>query len=190
MSATSRLRLTGAACASAALMVVGSAPVNAATTSVTAQVNGGGASTLGFNNVAAAVNFPATTLTGTNQTATASFTFDVKDGTGSGAGWKVTANSTQFSDGLGHTLPTTASSITSAPAWACNGGSTCTLPSNTGAGYIRTFDNGAPTPLFNADVNTGMGWMTASAPMGLFVPANTVPGTYSGTWTLTLSSGP
>lgn len=175
----------------AAPVVVLATPLTAAATSATATIQAG---SLAFVSAPPAVNFTAT-LNGLDQTVTATQALDISDATGSGAGWNLTATSTQFSTGgaTPHTLSTSATTITTTPSVACDPGATCSLAANSVA-YPYTLPAGSPAPLatkfFNAAPNTGMGNQTVTVTWRLSVPANTFAGTYTSTWTISLVSGP
>src|ERR1700694_5206419 len=70
-----------------------------------------------------ASNNPSVTLNGTDQTANYSFDINVIDARGSGAGWNLTMQTGQFSDGT-HQLATSASKLFSISG-ACVTGTTC-----------------------------------------------------------------
>jgi WxL domain surface cell wall-binding len=166
------------------------APAAGASVTATEEVTEG---TLEFiNSTPANITFPATTLNGTNQTASRAQAFDVADARGTGAGWSITATSTTFKS-ASHTLSTTATTIASAPADACDAGATCTLAS-TNVSYPYTLPAAEPAPtatkLFNATENAGLGDQTVTPTWSLAIPANTYKGTYTSTWTLTLASTP
>jgi hypothetical protein len=137
------------------------------------------------------VGFSAT-LNGTDQTVTSPQSFDVKDQTGSAAGWNITATSTTFTAGA-KTLPTSAVTIQAAPTVACAAATTCT-PATTNVAYPYTLPAAASAPvatkLFNATANTGLGNQTAAATMRLAIPASTTAGSYTSTWTYSLVSAP
>lgn len=138
------------------------------------------------------VTFTAT-LNGANQTVTTTQALDVSDATGSGAGWNITATSTTFSTGGGATLATTATTVQSAPARACDAGSSCSLATNSVSyPYTLPAAGSAPTAtkLFNAAANTGGGNQTVTVTWSLSVPATATVGTYTSTWTISLVSGP
>jgi hypothetical protein len=101
----------------------------------------------------------------------------------------------------------TAGAITTAiPGAECAGTSTCTLPTNltTPVAYPVAITDGqaastAPVVIYDADAGTGSGTIVVgfdgvvvTNPIGwwLSVPSNTVQGTYLGTVSLTLNSGP
>ena len=109
----------------AALLAVAAA--RAATVTVNATVTAGATLSVAGNG---SPSF-SLTLNGNDQTTTYTLPIQVVDARGLavGGGWNVTVTSTQFSDGAGHTFPTTASTITGVTS-ACHTGSTCTLPTN------------------------------------------------------------
>ncbi|HZQ85592.1 MAG TPA: WxL domain-containing protein [Acidimicrobiales bacterium] len=169
------------------MVLLWAAPASAVT--ATATISTGA---LAFVSAPPNVTFTAT-LNGTNQTVTATQALDVGDATGSGAGWNITATSTTFATGGGPTLATTATTVQSAPARACDGGSTCSLATNSVSyPYTLPAAGSAPTAtkLFNAAVNTGAGNQTVTVTWSLSVPATTQVGTYTSTWTISLVSGP
>jgi hypothetical protein len=162
--------------------------VASATTAATATI---GAGTLSVS-VPANIAF-SDTLSGVDQTVTAVLAIDVKDATGSGAGWDLQATSTQFTTG-GNTLPTNSVTIATAPSSpTCDTGATCTLASN-GVSYPYVLPAGVTAPpaskFFDAAASTGMGDQTVTPTFSLAVPANTLGGTYNSTWTISVVSGP
>ena len=150
-----------------------------------------GAGTLSVS-VPGAINF-SDTLNGQDQTVTAGLAVDVKDATGSGAGWNLTATSTQFTSPGAITLPANAVTISGAPTDVCDGGATCTLATNS-IGYPYSLPAGATPPaaakLFDAASSTGLGDQTVTPTFALTILANTVQATYTSTWTISLVSGP
>lgn len=183
------LRLAALAAFAAALAL---APLSSAgATSATVTVSAG---SLGFAGAVPTVAFSAT-LTGLDQTASTTQAIDVGDATGSGSGWNVTGTSTTFSAGGGHTLPSSATTITSSPSVACDAGATCTTATTTGAvsyPYTLPAAGSAPTAtkMFNAATNSGLGNQTVTPTWKVAIPANAYAGTYNSTWTLSLASGP
>jgi hypothetical protein len=162
--------------------------VPAAATSGTATISAG---SLAFVSSAPNVSFSAT-LNGLDQTATTTEALDVGDATGSGTGWNITATSTTFTAG-GHTLSTSATTVTAAPTDACDASATCTVATNAITyPYTLPAAGTAPTAtkLFNAAANTGMGNQTVTPTWKLSIPASTYAGTYTSTWTISLVSGP
>lgn len=169
-------------------------PAAAGATVASEQVNPGSLSFI--NSTPADLVFPAVTLDGTDQTVTQSQAFDVSDATGSQAGWSITATSTTFT-AAGRTLSNTATTIQSAPTRVCDGGSSCTLATNSVSyPYVLPAATTAPvaTKLFNAAASTGMGNQTVTPTWTLSVPSDTWAGgaanPYTSTWTFTLVSGP
>ena len=149
------------------------------------------AGTLAFVSAPGNITFAAT-LNGADQTVTQTQAIDVGDATGSGTGWNLTATSTTFTAGA-KTLATTATTVTAAPTDVCDGGATCTLATNSiGYPYTLPAATTAPTAtkLFNGAANTGLGNQTITPSWKLSVPASTLTGSYTSTWTLSLVSGP
>ena len=195
MKEESVLRLRGrhtcrVAAAAAAVLVWGvSVAPGAGAVAASAAISAG---SLSFPSSPSAVSFSAT-LNGTDQTVSASQTFDVSDATGSGTGWNITATSTTFTTAGGKTLPTSATTVTSAPTVACAASVTCTVATNAiSYPFVLPAGTSAPTAqkLYNASANTGMGNQTVTASLNLAIPANTYAGTYSSTWTYSLASAP
>jgi hypothetical protein len=117
---------------------------------------------------------------------------DVSDNTGSGAGWNVTLTTTTFLNGAVSSLANTALSVTGSTP-ACDASSTCTvgvssvvLPLAIPAAAV------APTAveIVNAAVGSGIGPQTSTNTMALFLPTATHAGTYTSTWTFSLTSAP
>jgi hypothetical protein len=149
----------------------------------------------------------AATDTGVDQgvldTTTGHETMVVDDATGSGAGWNVTASSTQFTTGT-ILLPTTALSLNGStslataatiPTAACSTATTCTVPTDSSVTYPVAIGTTA-VKIYDALVNTGLGsinlGLPGANPMGwwLTIPANQKPGTYTSTITLEVISAP
>lgn len=131
----------------------------------------------------------ASQLNGTDRLATSSFTLDVSDATGSGAGWSLGISATPLTTGgpTPRTLPVDAMRITGVVA-ACAAG-TCTDPVNTVA-YPLTVPTDAPVPFFTAAPGSGMGAFTVTPTVEITIPANAYAGTYATTITLSIVSGP
>jgi hypothetical protein len=138
-----------------------------------------------------AVTFPSVTLNGKDQTATITGVFTPNDQTNSNAGWNIAGTSTTFTNVASKTLPTTATRVTAAAVAAAT--QNCSLPTNT-IGYPVTLPAAtvapAATKLYNATANTGAGPSNVTLTFQLSAPANTFNGTYTSTWTFTISSGP
>ncbi|MHB8643747.1 MAG: WxL domain-containing protein [Gaiellaceae bacterium] len=166
-----------------------SAAAVAGTITASAAVTGAGA--LGLSHGASAT-VPAVTLDGTDQNAVYTIPLSITDARGNGSGWNGTITSTSFNDGAGHTLATTASSLTGATS-ACVAGGTCTNPTNA-ITYPLAVPAGSTAPtavkFFDAAANTGMGRFTITPSITVSVPGNVYAGTYSSTVTVAVASGP
>jgi hypothetical protein len=141
----------------------------------------------------AGINF-SDTLSGVDQTTTAGLAVDVRDATGSGAGWDLTATSSQFTNG-GNTLATNSVTVLSSPTDACDAITTCSLAANL-ISYPYSLPAGAGPPAAskffnnNSAANTGMGDQTVTPTFTLAIPANTLNGSYTSTWTISVAAGP
>ncbi len=151
------------------------------------------AGTLSFGTTPSASNFASTVLTGSAQTIHANFAnWEVDDATGSGAGWHVTFQASQFA-GTGITLPTS-SLVLTAPAVSPNGVNPAVPPVVQAATF--TLDGGSAVAVVHALAATGQGaWNltqanAAGGDLALTVPANASAGTYTSNLTFTLASGP
>ena len=137
------------------------------------------------------VMFPAVTLNGSDQVSTATPVLTAEDETASAFGWNISATSTTFTNGGSKTLPGTATRFTAAAAAAATGN--CSLPTNS-IGYPVTLPAAATPPtavkVFNAAVGSGSGPTNVNMTAQLSVPAGAASGSYSSTWTFTISSGP
>ncbi len=137
------------------------------------------------------VQFNGVNLNGLDRTDNAQPTFIPTDQTGSNAGWNIQLTSTQFITGSSHTLPTTATTLTSASRQT--GPGTCTLPTNS-VTYPITVPAGAGPPaavkIYNAAANTGEGASSINFNFNIALPASAYSGTYNSTWTVTIASGP
>src|SRR5437764_4140786 len=97
-----------AAAATASLVIPGGALGAGNTTSITL-----GAGTLAFSTTPSASNFANTTLTGAQQSVHTNFAnWGVNDATGSGAGWHVTFQASQFTGTGPITLPLNSLTLT------------------------------------------------------------------------------
>ncbi|MFN2617662.1 MAG: WxL domain-containing protein [Thermoleophilaceae bacterium] len=170
------------------------APAAIDTTSVT--LTGG---TLDFSVAPTADDFTSTALTGSTQTLTTSFNdWRVNDARGSGAGWHVAMQASQFSNGASLTLP--AGSLTlKAPTVSKVDVLNPALPPVVSASPAPpwTLDGGSAITVVSAATATGQGeWnfdhanLSGSKDLALTIPANASAGTYTSTVTSTLSTGP
>jgi hypothetical protein len=138
------------------------------------------------------------TFTGTPGT-TAAFTmpFSVSDTTGGAAGWNITITSTQFTSGS-HTLPTTASTITSTTGACTAGGAAgvncmqATLINTVTGSVALPSGSGPPTAVkfFGIAAASASGVYTITPTISVVIPAVTFLATYSSTFTLAIVSGP
>jgi WxL domain surface cell wall-binding len=175
--------------AMASLALPGAAFASGASTSITLT---GGA--LSFSTTPSASDFPSTQLTGAQQTIHTNFAnWGVKDATGSGAGWHVTFQASQFSGSGPITLPT-GSLVLTTPVITPSGINLAVPPISEGATF--TLDGGSAVGVVDALAGTGQGSWTmtqanlAGGDLALTVPANAAAGTYTSNLTFTLSSGP
>ncbi|MBI3930093.1 MAG: WxL domain-containing protein [Armatimonadetes bacterium] len=133
-------------------------------------------------------------LTGNDQLSSGSSTptFTIIDATGSGNGWNLTVQSSDFSDGL-NVIPAANFSYTA------SGGILTAVFGQTvdGAGGPRETGLSGPLNLTLKAVTTSVGfgrgnytWSPGASSFSLLVPAETFAGTYTATMTFTLASGP
>ena len=171
--------MVGAAALS--LLLVGPAVAAGDTTSAT--VTGGELSIT----TPLADDFEGRSITGADQLTTASLAaFTVSDLRGSGAGWHVTVDATQFT-GVSHNLAT-GSLTMSAPTVASPDTLSPDPTINTGP---YTIDVASPVTIASAAIDTGMGNYDFSATtLTLSLPADVYADTYTSTVTLTAVSAP
>lgn len=177
-------RLAISTVAAGTLLATAFTPGALAADGTTATVAGG---SLSITNPAAA-DFEGRSITGVAQTTTAALdAFSVSDFRGSGLGWHVTAQATQFTDaGTSRTLAVGSLSM-SQPTVASPD---TTSPDPTIAAGSYTIDNGAVS-IASAAVNAGMGKYDFSATnLTLALPANVFAGAYASTVTITEVSAP
>jgi hypothetical protein len=112
----------------------------------------------------------------------------------SGSPWSLTITSTTFTAGS-TSLPTTAATA-SAPIASCDAWfSACTQAAPLAGDpssypFVIPAGSTAPTAATFFSDEAGTGSQTLSFPLQLNVPANSKPGTYTSTWTITIQSGP
>lgn len=148
-------------------------------------------------------NFTAVTLDGTAKTTTASFDgFEVNDARGTGAGWNVTVQATQFAEwdsalnaGAGgyvtggKTLAQNSLSL-AAPTVAADG-TTSAAPSITAGPH--NVDAASAVKIASAATNAGMGkydFTQATTPLTLSIPTSAYAKTYRSTLTVSTVTGP
>lgn len=150
-------------------------------------------------------------LTGANQLAyTGLANYTVSDATGTGLGWNVTFQASQFTCTVGTdsgcqtgmtTLPWNSLSI-APPSAACATGSTCTGAPSTSISADTAVDTGtgatagAAVKVLSAAAGAGMGSYTVTpgtigtGQLQLAIPGNALATTYHSTLTITVNTGP
>lgn len=174
--------------ASLLAVLVMAAAARAAGVTVNSTVSGGSTLTVTSLN---SPSFPDT-LNGDDQTASYQAQLQVVDARGlaTGGGWNLTITSTQYSDGAGHTLPATASTITSVSA-GCHSGSTCTVPTNSASNSNVALPISPTTAkILNAATATGLGRIDVGVNVTVGIPANTIAASYTSTLTVAIAAGP
>ena len=187
------MRKTRLALATAAALAALAVPAQAATDTTSIQLTGG---SLSFTQQPLADDFPATSLTGAPQLVTANMNdWKVNDARGTGAGWNVTFQATQFDDGAGHTLPAGSLKVLAPVATPANVLNVAVPPLLQGLTF--TLDSGSAVPVVSAAAGTGQGeWVfdQLNAPVAkdlqLTVPATAYAGTYTSNLTFTLGATP
>jgi hypothetical protein len=149
---------------------------------------------LTFSTTPSASDFASTALTGAQQTIHTNFAnWGVNDARGSGAGWHVTFQASQFTGTGPITLPTSSLVLTT-PVVTPSGINLAAPPVTQGATF--TLDSGSAVAIVHALALTGQGsWtMTQSnaggGDLALTIPADASAGTYTSNLTFTLASGP
>lgn len=186
-----QLRKMAVTLTAGALLVGGAIPALADDTNVT--VTGGSLS----NTAVTAGDFGGITLDGTAQSTTATIDdFSVTDATGSGDGWKLTVQATQFAEHNGNdyveggkTLAENSLSLGALTATA--DGTTSPVPTMTAAGSIDNSDGAVK--FASAAVDEGMGKYEISGgtdKLSLSIPASAYAKTYRSTLTVTLATTP
>lgn len=187
-----KTRLTLAAAVATALLVAGPANAQTDTTSIT--LNGG---TLSFTQQPLAADFPAANLTGLTQVSSTSMNdWRVADLRGSGAGWNVTFQASQFSTGgaTPSTLPTGSLKLVAPVVAATDIVNNLSVPPVIQPGTPYTLDGASAVSVVKALALTGQGeWTfdhTNAADLLLTIPANANAGTYTSNLTFTLGATP
>lgn len=185
------IRTAAGAGITAALLaaLVAGAPAGYATDSVTEGVTGGSLT-------ASVANLGLTGIAThhTNQNKTGSMTLTVDDSTGTGSGWNVTIETSDFAydgDYNGVDIPAENFSLTSAGTPSMTAGQTVDStdgPKVPGTSPVGTLDQARKT--VQASVDFGKGTYTQSLGVNLVVPADSLVGTYTGTLTTTVSASP
>jgi hypothetical protein len=182
------LNVLAALCGAALAVPAGAA---AAGSSTSIMLSGGA---LTFSTTPSASDFAATALTGAQQTIHTNLaSWGVDDARGSGGGWHVTFQASQFTGTGPITLPT-GSLVLTAPVVAPSGVNLAVPPVLQGATF--TLDGGSAVAIVHALEGDGQGtWaMTqgnaAGGDLALTIPANATAGTYTSNLTFTLAAGP
>jgi hypothetical protein len=152
--------------------------------------------------------FTAVTLNGQDQTTSAGFgALTAIDQSGTGSGWNISMQATQFTvpsgqSHAGDTFPLASLTLAGIGGFTCQSSaycatatrlsppSACSLPSGT------TLDNGAAVKVEGAAANTGMGTFqqlaadAASYGLSLLVPAYAYATTYASTLTISIAAAP
>lgn len=175
-------RLAISTVAAGTLFATAFTPGAFASDGTTATVTGGA---LDITNPAAA-DFEVRSITGVAQTTTAALeAFSVSDLRGSGAGWHVLAQASQFTTGT----KTLAAGSLSTPALTVTSPDTTSADPTMAAGpYV--LDNG-PLQIASAALNAGMGEYDFSASsLTLALPADVFAGAYASTVTISVVTAP
>jgi hypothetical protein len=151
----------------------------------------------GLTLTTAPINLGGVTLDGTNQTAVSlspSNTWSLVDSRGTGEGYNVTIEATDFSDGLGNVMNISSTfrqfkvQLTDANILQLAGG----VKPTTSVPQLAAIPESGNPPLkiLSANVGEGQGSYELHPNFTLDVPANTVAGTYTSTVTVTIATGP
>jgi|GEM_PF-2163522 hypothetical protein len=128
-----------------------------------------------------ALSFVGETTNGTYTTTTYQLHLLVVDATGSGNGWNLA---------LADMLPSSTTTMLTHINAACAANSTCTSPQNNIAYPVMMQNSGsAPTSIFNAGANTGMGTFDITATLLVTAPTGVSASSSASALTLLVSSG-
>ncbi len=133
------------------------------------------------------VTLPAVTLNGDDQAQTFAVDVQVDDkihGKGCCNGWRIEASATTLRGPAG-TLPPIV--VTDGAASTCSGHK-CVDPANTVTWPVGL--TATPTPIFDAQAATGTGTTVVTSTYQVTYPASALPGTYSGTLSITAVNSP
>ncbi|HEX9988634.1 MAG TPA: WxL domain-containing protein [Chloroflexia bacterium] len=161
------------------------APAAFASDGTQAVVTGG---TLSITNPLAG-DFTPVTLNGTEQSPTAALAaFTVTDPRGTGAGWHVTAQASQFANAAATRSLAAGSLEMSEPTVAANG-TNSPEPDVTEGPYV--IDNGSAVSIASAALDEGMGaYDFSNTTLTLAVPADAYAATYLSTVTISVVTAP
>lgn len=144
-------------------------------------------------------NFTGITLNGTQQTTTATWsTSNISDARGTGAGWNLSLNLTQFKqhDGTayvvsGKSLAASSMKVTTAPVVSQVDSTSSPASTVTPVAATTALDTASAVKLLSAAVNGGMGsYSFSNMTSTLTVPANAYAATYKADATVSLNSTP
>jgi hypothetical protein len=127
-------------------------------------------------------------LNGTDQTTSYSFNINVVDARGTGAGWNLTMQASQFQNaGDTHQLSPTASTLHTVTA-SCVTNTSCSASG--GSAQTLGSDLSTTAKIWSAASNEGMGSWTVTPTVNITVPANTYADTYTSNVRVDLIAGP
>lgn len=162
----------------------------AATDDTSVAITGG---TLDYTTPLAAGDFPATTLSGVQQTRTATVApYVVTDARGGSEGWNLTVAASQFTSGT-NTLPAGSLAMAAPPVPTTTAGNLGVAPvpqaiaSPIDGGTTQKMVSAAAVPLGGAGEWT---FTPLAGTLTLTIPPAVAAGTYSSTITTTLATGP
>lgn len=155
------------------------------------------AGSLAFSTAPSAADFASTALTGTQATIHTTFpTWGVNDATGSGAGWHVTFQASQFTAPGPLTLPTSSLALTN-PVITPAALNLAVAPVLEGTPPSWILDSGSAVAIIHTALSgQGQGGWTmtqanaAGGDLALTIPTTARAGTYTSTLTFTLASAP
>lgn len=138
-----------------------------------------------------AADFVGRAITGVSQTTTAALaTFSVSDLRGSGVGWGVTAQASNFNGTGGNTHNLAAGSLSLSQPTVTANGTTSTAPGIVGS-VPYVIDSGSAVRVATAALGNGMGIYDFSATtMTLTLPADVFAGAYGSTVTVSAVAAP
>jgi hypothetical protein len=156
---------------------------------------------LAITTPSASVDFGTVTVDGTVQTVTASLgTMNASDYRGTGEGWNVTVQATQFSQTIGamKTLPQNSLTLTSVDTISASDGNSSPVPTSPAGPFI--IDGVSSVNILSAALSEGMGAYDVTFPANVLelavdtsagvVDAANNPTVYTSTVTWTIATGP
>lgn len=186
---TTARRLTTAITLSASLVAMLALPASAANT-VTQTINPGTRTAS-----VADLSLAAITYSHSSQTSTGTMVLTADDSSGTGAGWNVTVESSDFaylgSNG-GSAIPAVNFSVTAASGATSTAGEAvdATGGPNVPSAFTAPATLDSPRKTIQANAGYGEGTYTQNLGVSLNVPAQSRVGSYTGTMTVTISAAP